>query len=151
MADPDENTPLVWSRASQEEEAHTMIPCEEEASSPRAAKGMSTWTRVSLLGLLALLTGASVYFQMSLLTLQAELRSDEARIGKLETTVSVQSKVIHRFNTTVTNSDVIKQVMSLTNELNSTEKRMNERLDKAQISINSQLQETLNTLDSTVK
>eukprot|EP00978_Attheya_sp_CCMP212_P025177 scaffold80529_cov55-Attheya_sp.AAC.5 len=153
MGDPaDENTPLVGSRASQEEDAHTMIPYEKEASaSPRAAKGMTTWTRVSLLGVLALLTGASVYFQMSLLSLQAELRSDEAQIGKLETTVNLQKKVIGRFNTSVTNSDVIERVMSLTKELNSTEKRMNERLDKTQVSINSQLQETLNTLDSTVK
>jgi len=151
MGDPDENTPLVGSRASQEEEAHTMIPYEKEASaSPRAAKGMTTWTRVSLLGLLALLTGASVYFQMSLLNLQSELRSDEAQIGKLETTVNLQKNVIGRFNTSVTNSDVIERVMSLTKELNSTEKRMNERLDKTQVSINSQLQETLNTLDSTV-
>jgi hypothetical protein len=103
------------------------------------------------LGLLALLTGASVYFQMSLLNLQSELRSDAAQIGKLETTVNLQKNVIGRFNTSVTNSDVIERVMSLTKELNSTEKRMNERLDKTQVSINSQLQETLNTLDSTVK
>ena len=69
--------------------------------------------RILILVTLAALVAVSVFFQSSSSQLSQQLERDEAKIQQLQSTVKSQSYVIDRFNQSVSNSDVLKQLHTI--------------------------------------
>ena len=87
---------------------------------------------------------ASVYYQGQLVTLNET-------VHELEHTVESQSTVIQRFNNSVTNSDVVKQMKWLEEALNSTARELEHNMAALQQKVDDQLQDTLEQLGDTVQ
>ena len=102
--------------------------------------GRGMWcTRVSIAIVLTLLGVYSLYSQSQISQLSLQMEDLTERIHDLEVTSQQQSSVMERFNSSITNNDVIEQLHSLRTELRHTKEE-----------IQKELQETIQTLNHTV-
>ena len=115
----------------------------------RASKG--NMNRILLIISLALLVIISVYFQYSQMKLSQQLSSDEEQLKKLQQTVKDQTLVINRFNSSVTNSDVVKRLTTLEYTLETNTKELHEELDRTIADVNYKLNSTMSSLEQTVE
>lgn len=115
----------------------------------RASKG--NMNRILLIISLALLVIISLYFQYSQMRLSQQLSSDEEQLKKLQQTVKDQTLVINRFNSSVTNSDVVKRLTTLEYTLETNTKELHEELDRTIADVNYKLNSTMSSLEQTVE
>ena len=107
--------------------------------------------RFSIIIVLALTSGASIYLYRNLTALQAVVDSDHAVIQQLVLEVADHQSVIGRFNNSVTNADVVNELNSLQASLSQTEARLNDQLAATEASIANLLNDTVIRLDQTVQ
>mmetsp|Transcript_32050 Transcript_32050/g.73728 ORF Transcript_32050/g.73728 Transcript_32050/m.73728 type:complete len:156 (+) Transcript_32050:194-661(+) len=80
-----------------------------------------------------------------------DLRSEMiAQNNVLSKQITEQQKVIKRFNSTVTNSDILKMVSKLENDLDSTKSAISIELQQSEGKIEKELSSTLAQMDVTV-
>ena len=99
---------------------------------------------------LLIIIACSGYFNYTLVQLTQELKGDEAEVNALRATISRHQVVINRFNQSVTNSDVLHKVVTLEQELHTTENEMNEKMKNSQEAVYKLLNATLDELATTV-
>jgi FlaG/FlaF family flagellin (archaellin) len=107
--------------------------------------------RILILVTLAALVAVSVFFQSSSSQLYQHLQSDESKIQKLQDTVKSQAYVIERFNQSVSNADVLKQLHTIELDLETTQRDLNDELDAVEQAVTTKLEKTLKELDQTVQ
>jgi hypothetical protein len=121
-----------------------------DSSKSKTGKGLIV-NRILVILTLVLLVAVSVYFQASQTQLTQQLANDEDKIHLLSQTIDAQSSVIQRFNQSVSNSDVLKQLKILEDSLEQSQHELQEELDQTILDVNQQLGQTLINLDQTVK
>lgn len=107
--------------------------------------------RMMIIATLVALVIASIFFETQQNHLSQQLKNDEITISQLMTTVQSQSKVIERFNQSVTNSDVLDRLNELDKTLTASQNDLQKRLDTTVDDVHKQLEDTMKTLDDTVK
>jgi Organic solute transporter Ostalpha len=106
--------------------------------------------RIIILVLLAILAAGGVYFQSELTEQEQQLHDEEQTILKLQTVLQRHELMIQRFNSSVTNSDVVEQLKSLKEQLHTNENNIRDELDHVKSNIDSQLASTMIQLNRTV-
>ena len=119
-------------------------------ASKAAAKGVLI-NRLLIILLLAGFVSVSIFFEAQSSGLADQLQVDESRIQQLEKTIEEQSKVIQRFNSSVSNTDVLKELRSVEQDLESTRTELTDELESTKKQVNSKLTKTMEDLDATVK
>lgn len=119
-------------------------------SSSNTRKGI-VFNRMMILVTLAALVLLSILFEAQQTTLSQQLKRDESTIAQLLATVQSQSKVIERFNQSVTNSDVLDRLNALDDKLTTSQKNLQKELDTTVDDVHKQLDDTMTKLDQTVK
>lgn len=107
--------------------------------------------RVFIFLLLAGLVAASVIFQSMQESLTQQLSTDEDKIQQLQTTVKDHAVIIERFNESVTNTDVLKQLSSMEKEWKVERQELLDELRATQEKVFRQLNDTMIALDTSVK
>jgi len=107
--------------------------------------------RFTLFMLVVGLTAVSIYFSYTLTSLTAQVQQEQLIIESLQSQVSEQSNIISRFNASVTNADVEKQVSLLESSLQESQHDMETSLQETTEHIDILLNATVNKLDQTVK
>lgn len=124
---------------------------ESSNSSPRNSKNRGIMAnRILVILTLVMLVLVSLYFQSSTTTLSHQLETDEDKITLMSQTIEAQSKIVQRFNESVTNSDVLKQLKQLQESLEKSQHDLQEQLDTTTKDVNEKLDQTLTDLDATV-
>eukprot|EP00934_Nitzschia_sp_Nitz4_P004112 Nitzschia sp. Nitz4//scaffold46_size129759//67957//70162//NITZ4_003506-RA/size129759-augustus-gene-0.9-mRNA-1//1//CDS//3329552610//4102//frame0 len=126
------------------------------SNSPSSSSAEKTGSNIMLNRILILVTLTafvitSVVFQMNHNLLTQQLAVDEATIQQLSTTVHDQGEIIQRFNESVTNSDVLKELKDLKASLGQTQGDLNARMDATVQQVNQTLSQTMQEMDTTVK
>ena len=120
--------------------------------SPSASREKPFLTyRILSITSLVLVVAVSIYGQWEIHDLGVQLTRDESHIHSLQDTIKTQSQVIERFNTSVTNSDVMARLDTLETKLTNTETALKKDLRNTEADIDKRLNETLNELGKTVK
>jgi len=107
--------------------------------------------RVLIILLLVAMTGMAITFQNRLIEINAHMSTDDAKIAGLEDVVDAQAKVIQRFNESVSNADVLKELHLVEESLQRTQTELETELDSLTIKVTAQLDDTMVKLDDTVK
>jgi ElaB/YqjD/DUF883 family membrane-anchored ribosome-binding protein len=113
-------------------------------------RGMLT-NRILTGVLFLILVGVSIFYQFELQAFSKRLALDEDKIQDLQTTVDLQATVIERFNTSITNSDVLDRLTALETNLKDTSADLRHKLRDTEDTISDKLNLTLNKLGKTVK
>mmetsp|Transcript_19527 Transcript_19527/g.27831 ORF Transcript_19527/g.27831 Transcript_19527/m.27831 type:complete len:666 (-) Transcript_19527:2391-4388(-) len=118
----------------------------------RKAKGFQV-TKHGLfsVALLLILGVVSLLLDYKVTTLQALLDEEKKNVVKLEGVVADHSSVIARFNSSITNQDVVDQVNTIQNELKVTSETLTKRLDDQSKEIADKLAGTLEQLQKAVQ
>jgi len=115
----------------------------------RAEKGV-TCNRYIMLVFLAALVGLSVFFEQQINNLQGQLSESKLQIQNISQVLALHDQVIERFNSSVTNADVISELTSLGDSLNQTAVRLRQDLESVQKNVQQQLDKTVQQLSDTV-
>ena len=107
--------------------------------------------RILIILLLVVLVGVAIAFQYELNLLTTEIQKDEQTIHQLVSTVKSQAVVIDRFNTSVSNSDVLDELSNMKHTLDDNEKYMKKELQLTVQNVDTKLNNTLINLDKTVE
>eukprot|EP00977_Amphora_coffeiformis_P014502 scaffold4063_cov178-Amphora_coffeaeformis.AAC.4 len=107
-------------------------------------------TRYLLLAFLAAVTVLGWYFQSQMMTMQTALKSEHEKVEALQVQMNVHEQVIQRFNSSITNTDVMNRLGSLETQFMQTQKELHQELQTTQDEITTQLQNTLHQLSTTV-
>lgn len=136
MYDYDEEEPLVG---------------QSNTSAARSQKNnASVVNRIMIIVTMVILVIISIALEMQQVHLTSQLKNDEATISQLLTTVQSQSKVIDRFNQSVTNSDVIQRLDLLDKTLTQSEKSLRKELDETLDSVQHELADTMTKINRTI-
>ena len=100
---------------------------------------------------LLLLIGVTIFFQWQVHQLTTKISQDESHIDSLQDILDSQTKVIKRFNNSVTNSDVLGRLKSLESKIKDTDSALKHDLKDTQDKIDAQLKDTIVLLNQTVK
>ena len=119
-------------------------------SSSSTRKGIAFNRMLTLFTLTALVL-VSIFFEMQQASLSQQLKNDETTIAQLLATIQSQSKVIERFNQSVTNSDVLDRLNELDSKLTTSQKNLQKQLDTTVDDVHKQLDDTMIKLNQTVK
>eukprot|EP00526_Cylindrotheca_closterium_P007368 CAMPEP_0113645456 /NCGR_PEP_ID=MMETSP0017_2-20120614/23964_1 /TAXON_ID=2856 /ORGANISM="Cylindrotheca closterium" /LENGTH=690 /DNA_ID=CAMNT_0000557201 /DNA_START=283 /DNA_END=2355 /DNA_ORIENTATION=+ /assembly_acc=CAM_ASM_000147 len=136
-----------------EEARYPLFRSDSEDSSKVAAKNAgktSNSNRVMVIIALVLIAFMSIYFQVSQGNLTDQLGQDEQMIKKMKTTIDKQELVIARFNSSVTNTDVIHRLSLLEEKLATSSKALQDELDATMEEMNQKLKQTMLNLEATV-
>ena len=98
-------------------------------------------------GIFVVFSVASVFFSLRLQNVGTQLLSEHVQLQRLQDVIDQQAEVIRRFNNTITNADVLQRVDSLEEELETTEDRMNERVEELESETHELLNETIEEMD----
>jgi ElaB/YqjD/DUF883 family membrane-anchored ribosome-binding protein len=142
-----------------------MPPSLDEAMAPLVPESSNTSTRQKttatrrgmltnriLSGVLFLiLVGVSIYYQFELQAFSKRLVLDENKIQDLQSTIDSQATVIERFNSSITNSDVLDRLTALEANLKDTSTDLHHKLKETEDTISNKLNVTLDKLGETVK
>jgi hypothetical protein len=103
--------------------------------------------------LLLALAGISVggwYLQHEIIDLSTSLASEQTKVHTLSDQLAVHEQVIQRFNSSITNTDVMDRLSHLEIKFNKTEEQLKDQLVRTQATIQAQLASTLQELSTTV-
>lgn len=106
--------------------------------------------RVGIIFALACLTAVSIYFHGVTNDLSVQLATDEQAIQKLQHTVDMNQQVIERFNSSVTNQDIVSRLSKLEENLSKTSSKLQHELQVVREDVTAELNETLSRLSATV-
>jgi len=108
--------------------------------------------RTFLFLLFALVISSSMYFNYQLQYIQETVIKKQTlkELHDLESQVSKQEIIIRRFNTTITNKDVLHQVNLLQEQLQDTEKVLNDNLKSVEDNVDVKLKNTMGELNNIV-
>jgi len=109
------------------------------------AKGVRT-NRILLGVLFAALVGCAVYYQIALMRLDTRLHTEETKTATLGKIVKEHEVVIQRFNSSVTNADVLKHLNQLEEQMNISRKHLQEKISSLEVDVSEQLKKTTNEL-----
>jgi Organic solute transporter Ostalpha len=109
------------------------------------------WNRVATIIVLVLLCLYSLYSQSQISQLSLQLDDATDRITALEQISQQHSEVIERFNSSVTNSDIVDQLNKLQKDLTSTVHTLRTELSRTRDDIHTELVDTIHTLNTTVE
>lgn len=115
-----------------------------------SASKTSMVNRLLLIVILVILVLVSVYFQSSQVKLTQQIGMDEETIQKLQQHIQEQGAVIKRFNSSVTNSDVVKRLATLEYNLGAVTKDLHEELEHTVHDMGIKLNQTMINLEQTV-
>mmetsp|Transcript_9407 Transcript_9407/g.13525 ORF Transcript_9407/g.13525 Transcript_9407/m.13525 type:complete len:781 (+) Transcript_9407:3-2345(+) len=93
----------------------------------------------------------SIIFQTELNGIRLELKDQKLKTETLQTTIQRHETIIQRFNTSVTNSDVLTKLNVLEHSMTVHEDELRRDLDNVKADISQQLDKTLSELGETVK
>jgi hypothetical protein len=136
-----------------EEARYPLFRSESDNSSRRRARSAGNTNmvnRILVIVTLVILVMVSIYFQSSQMKLTQQIGMDEETIQKLQEKIQGQGVVINRFNSSVTNSDVVKRLATLEYNLGAATKDLHDELDKTVHDMNVKLNQTMITLQQTV-
>ncbi|CAJ1953665.1 unnamed protein product [Cylindrotheca closterium] len=136
-----------------EDGRYPLFRSDSDNSSKKATKNagnMSNGNRILVIISLVLIVLLSIYFQMNQGKLTDQLSQDEQMINSMQTTISKQEKVIARFNSSVTNTDVIHRLGLLEETLATSSKALQDQLDSTVQEMNEKLKNTMMKLEETV-
>ncbi|KAI2492848.1 Organic solute transporter Ostalpha [Fragilaria crotonensis] len=106
--------------------------------------------RVIILLLVALLAAGGICFQSELTEQANQIRTEESTILKLQEVIKGHEEVIQRFNTSVTNSDVMDQLHDLKVQLRMNQKDLTDQVNYVKLNVEAQLKDTMDQLNRTV-
>lgn len=109
------------------------------------------WNRVVILLVLTALVFLFLFAESQISTLTLQLETATTKLHELETVTSQHATVIDRFNSSVTNADVLDQLRALTINLTATGDELYEELQKTKREIRKEMDETVNELNSSVE
>lgn len=112
-------------------------------------KGVRT-NRILLGVLFTALVGCAVYYQIALTRLDTLLHSEEIKTATLQKIVKNHEAVIQRFNSSITNSDVLEHVNLLENQMNISRIHLQEKISALEIDVSEQLKKTTDELSKSV-
>jgi hypothetical protein len=136
-----------------EEARYPLFRSGSDTSSKRRASSAgntSMVNRILVIVTLVILVMVSTYFQLSQIKMTQQIGMDEETIQKLQEKIQGQGVVINRFNSSVTNSDVVKRLATLEYNLGAATKDLNDELDKTVHDMNLKLNRTMISLQQTV-
>ena len=130
---------------------------DDEDESPRRKKKKPNKTqtgillnRIFIIVVLAVLVAVSVYYQFVVNSLRTSLQQEHQHAQDLDNQLQIHQSVIERFNTSITNTDVLSQLTSLEQDLKSTKTKLEDDLAQTKNDISNQLDQTLAELSQTV-
>lgn len=144
---------MVHGDDDEEEARYPLFRSNSDDSSKRAAKNASQTSnanRIMVIISLVLIVLMSIYFQMNQGRLTDMLSQDEQTIKSMQETIRKQELVIARFNSSVTNTDVIHRLTTLEETLTTSSKALQDQLDDTVNQMNKKLEQTMVNLQSTV-
>lgn len=106
---------------------------------------------ISILISIVVCSAASILFYNNFISLKSEVENDHVIISLLQKDIADQKLIVARFNESVTNADVEKQLASLEVSLSATQANLLARLRSTETSIGALLNDTVVKLDHTVK
>jgi len=106
--------------------------------------------RFLVLVALAVCTAISLYYQTVTQDLQIQLDQERDAVTALQATVDGNSQVINRFNSSITNTDVLERLKALEIDLTSAKDELEHELHKVQTTVDKELNMTLQQLSDTV-
>ena len=109
------------------------------------------WNRVATIIVLALLCMYALYSQSQISQLSLQLEDASDRISALEHISQQHSEVIERFNSSVTNNDIVDELSELQKSLTSTVHTLRSELSRTRDDIHAELVDTIHTLNTTVE
>jgi methyl-accepting chemotaxis protein len=108
-------------------------------------------SKYMVLILLTALAVLSIYFQMKLQDISAQLQEEKHQVNHLFDVLGVHETVIERFNSSVTNTDVIGRLTLLERNFSKTTRHIEHDLHSIQDDISKQLEQTVDELSATVQ
>jgi len=138
-----------------EEARYPLFRSDSERSSSSQKKAKSSGktnnlNRILVILSLVLILISSLYFETSRGRLSDQLNRDEQMMKKMQHTIDQQEKVIGRFNSSVTNTDVIHRLSNLEDTLQTATTELHEELDQTVEEMSIQLNQTMINLEQTV-
>eukprot|EP00980_Cylindrotheca_fusiformis_P024111 scaffold11532_cov119-Cylindrotheca_fusiformis.AAC.3 len=134
-----------------EEARYPLFRSDSDKSAKRRSKtGASVVNSFLLIVILVIVVVASVYFQSQQVALNEKLGEDEATIQKLQQRIQQQGAVISRFNSSVTNADVVQRLAKLEYNLGAATNDLHEELDRTVEEMSIKLNQTMINLEETV-
>lgn len=112
--------------------------------------GNTNTDRFVLLILLSCFVVIAVYYQYEIFGLRRAVHQSQDQVNTITKLLGLHESVIERFNSSVTNTDVMSRLSSLETNLSVTTSRVQHQLEKVSIDISNQLNETLEELSQTV-
>lgn len=143
-SDDEARTPLFRRSSSDAERSRT-----ERERSAGAISGTMI-NRIMVILTLVVLVLVSNFFQSNQIKLTQKLSQDEETIQKLQDTIHEQGAVINRFNSSVTNSDVLKRLTTLEYKLDNSVHELREEIATTVKNVTQQLDNTMVKLEETV-
>lgn len=147
-------TPVMRSHSVPEQSslsASSAHKLRDRSSSSRFVCSGLVVNRVLILLLLAAIVGVSLFFERQVSDLSAQLSAERNRIDKLDQVIGLQETVIERFNSSVTNTDVLTRLSLLEKNFTATAKNVEHDLMHVQRVVGDQLNATLDILSATVE
>ena len=106
--------------------------------------------RILILVLLVVLVFVGIAFQTEVNHLTLQLESEQSKTSELENILTANAEVIKRFNSSVTNTDVMKRLTTLEGNLSSTTLALQQSLSDVQERVQNKLDATVKELSRTV-
>jgi len=129
-------------------ETDALIP-KESSEEPNGSKP-SVPKHLKTVLFATVLCSLSIAFQLEMHSINLALADQNEHIATLETTVAKQKVVIDRFNSSITNTDVLGRLEALEANLTATRQSLQDELDHEELAVKQQLDSTLKELSNTV-
>ena len=130
-------------------EGDSLLPQSTAATSSRALAGINL-NRITVILSLVVLVCLCIGFQLEINDLSGQLQTERVRVNQLNDIIGVHEEVIERFNSSVTNSDVMSRISTLEDDLVDAKQKLRTELEDVHVSVTSQLNQTLSELSATV-
>lgn len=115
----------------------------------KAERGIPFNRGMIILTIIALVL-TNIHSQRQFADLNAQLGSSRERIDGITSALAGHDEVINRFNSSITNSDVIQRMAELEQTMNDTARYLSTQLDFAKQEVSRQLNNTIQELSETV-
>lgn len=115
----------------------------------QAGRGV-LWNRAAMTIILVVFALFALYSETQISDLNVKLETAESKLSQMDHLTQQHDAVIQRFNTSVTNQDVLKQLQALQAEMMASEKFLNHSLRETTATIHKELDKTVNQLSQSV-
>ena len=114
-----------------------------------AQKGVQA-NRIALICLSVVFVAVSAYYQFKVMSLYQSLEEEHQHVAQLDTTLKIHQGVIERFNSSITNTDVVDRLAALETSLKNTKEGLETKLTDVELTVSKELNSTLKQLQDTV-